>query len=310
MIRKVELATPRPQTLFAEPSPLGLIGLAIACAALIPMALGYGLSPVELKGTMKTAAIFCLFFGAGCQFLAGMMSFANKNLFGGTLFTAFSFSWLTNYWALNAFADGVYATASTVFAVDVTMLIIFIVFTYGFGFFSKLLFVFLLDIDLLYVAKVAKFGLVKAGVLAAAKPLDLAILLFTVALAAIALWLAFGTMINITAGKQLFKIPGPLFQAPRRQGYDWSLRFNLFDVLYKHWQEHAFEEMTLEDLQAKLKQAGVERNIIPDLFYLKEYGALELVVNGVPNQPKTVRLTAGGIDLYEQLILKKYEFAA
>jgi hypothetical protein len=58
----------------------------------------------------------------------------------------------------------------------------------------------------------------------------------------------------------------------------------------------------------------VEGDIIPELFYLQEYGALQLSSegpsNGSPAAPKSVRLTAGGIDLYEQLILKKYDFAA
>jgi hypothetical protein len=310
MIKKVDLGLAPQRVLFAEPSPLGLLGLAIGCAALLPMTLGYGLTPAGLK----TAAIFCLLFGAGCQFLAGMMCFANKNLFGGTLFTAFSFNWLANWWALNAVAGGVIPDGSVVLAVDIAMLAIFIVFTYGFGFFSKLLFLFLVDIDLLFVARLVKYFVAKSAGLAAAAKLDPLIGFFTLALAVVALWLAFAGLINLTAGKQLFKVPGPLFFAPKRAGFDWSARFNVFDALYKHWREHAFDELSVETLRQRVKEAGVERDILPELCYLQEYGALQLGTdgpsNGRPAAPKTVRLTASGIDLYEQLILRKYDFAA
>ena len=45
-------------TIFAEPTPMGLIGLAIGCAALTPIALGLTLTPAALK----TAAMLCLLF--------------------------------------------------------------------------------------------------------------------------------------------------------------------------------------------------------------------------------------------------------
>ncbi len=51
----------------ADPTPMGLLGLAIGCAALVPIAFGKSLTPAGLE----TAAVFCLLFGAGCQFFAG-----------------------------------------------------------------------------------------------------------------------------------------------------------------------------------------------------------------------------------------------
>ncbi len=39
-----------------------------------------------------------------------------------------------------------------------------------------------------------------------------AIALSTVALAGIALWIAFAMLINPSAGRDVFKMPGPLFQ--------------------------------------------------------------------------------------------------
>ena len=87
------VATPVAPT-FAESTPLGLLGLAIGCAALMPVALGITVTPAALR----TAAWFCLLFGGGGQLLAGVMALANKNLLGGTLFTTFAFNWFMNYW--------------------------------------------------------------------------------------------------------------------------------------------------------------------------------------------------------------------
>ena len=185
---------------FAESTPLGLLGLAIGCAALVPVAFGLTLT----ADAFRTAAWFCLLFGGGGQFLAGMMVLANKNLLGGTLFTTFSFNWVMNWWALSEIAHGRIPNASIVFSVDVCFLVIFLVLTYAFGFFSKLLFAFLLDIDVLYVLRITRE-------LTHVKQLGLAIGACTVALAAIALWIAFALLVNPTAGREIFKMPGPLF---------------------------------------------------------------------------------------------------
>jgi uncharacterized protein len=191
-------------TVFAEPTPMGLICLAIACAALVPISFGASLTPAGLR----TASMFCLFFGAGGQFLAGMMSLANRNMFGGTLFTAFAFNWLMNWWGLQQLAAGVVPDHAVITSVDVAFLVIFIAMTYGFGFFSKLLFFFLLDIDLLYVGRLAN---ALGGTNAFAVPI--AILL--IGLAVISLWIAFAMLLNPVAGRVLFPLGGPLY-APRR----------------------------------------------------------------------------------------------
>lgn len=306
MITKIDLAK-KSHEIFAEPTPLGLIGLAVGCAALTPIAFGHGLTPAGLK----TAAMFCLLFGGGCQLLAGLMNFANKNLFGGTILTAFSFNWMMNYWALMEAAQSVaefmasgklpdHSNHPILLATDVVFLVIFVVITYGFGYFSKLLFVFLLDIDLLYLCKVVKG-------LTGTKALDLPVALLTIALGLIALWIAFAALINPTSGRTIFKIPGPMFSAPQKpRSFDWSMRNALFEVLYQHWSSHAFKPMALEDLQALMKARVGDRTILPDLAYLIELESVAATMQG--DRPATVRLTSKGIDLYEQLILKKYDF--
>ena len=164
------------------------------------MALGKAVTPAALH----TAAWFCLLFGAGGQFLAGLMALANKNLLGGTLFTTFAFNWVMNWWALTSLASGVVPDGTVVLSVDCCFLVIFVVLTYAFGFFSKALVLFLADIDLLYVLRIARE-------LTHSPALGLGIAGCTVLLAAVALWIAFAMLVNPTAGRPVFKLPGPLF---------------------------------------------------------------------------------------------------
>jgi succinate-acetate transporter protein len=195
-------ATAATPPLFAEPTPLGLLGLAVGCAALTPVAFGVALTPAALR----TAAWFCLLFGGGGQMIAGLMALANKNLLGGTLFTTFSFNWIMNWWALGELASGTVPDGSVVLAVDVCFLVIFVVLTYAFGFFSKVLVLFLVDIDLLYALRIARATLHVAA-------LAPVVGVCTVALGVIALWIAFAMLVNPSAGRAVFALGGPLFTA-------------------------------------------------------------------------------------------------
>lgn len=192
--------SPVPSLPFAEPTPLGLLGLSVGCAALLPIAFGWAVTP----GALRTAAMFCLLFGAGGQFLAGVMGLANKNLLGGTMFTTFAFNWVMNGWSLWNLAEGRAPDPTVILSVDVTFLVVFVALTYAFAFHSKLLALFLFDIDVLYVARILRE-------LTHAPVLSLVVALATVALMAIALWLAFALLVNPTAGRAVFPIPGPLF---------------------------------------------------------------------------------------------------
>lgn len=200
-----------PTTLpFGEPTPLGLLGLSIGCGALLPIAFGMIPSePARAAAMFSTAAWFCLLFGAGCQFLAGVMSLANKNTLGGTLLTTFSFNWVMNWYALSEASQGRAVDASVVLAVDLTFLLVFVVLTYAFGFFSKLLFFFLLDIDALYVLRIARHFTAPADGLFGT--LSLGIAIATVLLMAIALYISFAMLVNPASGRTIFPIAGPMW---------------------------------------------------------------------------------------------------
>ena len=189
---------------FAEPTALGLFGLSIGCASLLPIA--FGMKSAFTPDALRTCAVFCLLFGAGCQFLAGLMSFANKNMLGGTLLTTFSFNWVMNSWSLNELASGRVPNSSIIFAVDACFLVIFVVMTYAFGFFSRLLFVFLLDIDVLYIFRIVRE-------LTHAPVLGLLIALATCALMAISLYIAFALVLVNAAGRAILPLGGPFFRA-------------------------------------------------------------------------------------------------
>jgi succinate-acetate transporter protein len=299
MIRKIEIGATHRHEVFAEPTPLGLIGLAIGCAALTPIAFGFRLTPAGLS----TAAVFCLLFGAGCQFLSGMMSFVNKNLYGGTLFTAFAFNWTLNWWVLVSLAKGSVPDHVIIQATEVASLVIFVVLTYGFGFYSKLLFAFLIDIDLLYACKVA-------NAVGGTRAFDFPIAVFTVGLGVLSLWIAFALLINPTAGRVFFPIAGPMFFAQAKPTFDASLRLAIFAILYGHWREHAFGPMKLDELERALGERAAEGRILPELAYLAELGGLVLTHReGEPPTPAAARLSAAGIDFYEQVVLKKDQFA-
>ncbi len=305
MIKKVDLGpSSGHHGVFGNPAPLGLLGLAVSCAALTPISFGYGagLEGKEKTAVFATVAAFVLFFGFCTHLLTGIMDFANKNVYGGTIFTTFSFNWLITSISLFATAYHLHLDHTIILATEVALMVVFVFLTYGFGFFSKALFFFLLDIDLLYACKLLK-GF--TGSSAFNTPIGI----FTVLLGAIGLWLALAGLMNPITGKDMFSVGNPFFFATKKIGFDFTIRRNIFGVLYDFWKENAFKEMPIETLKSKIKELTGSDDIIPDLCYLMEYGSLTLTFDEKDKETvKSVRLKSGGIDLYEQLILRKYDF--
>jgi succinate-acetate transporter protein len=189
---------------YAEPTSLGLFGLAIGCASLLPVA--FGMKEAFAPEALRTTALFCLLFGGGCQFLAGLMSFGNKNMLGGTLLTTFSFNWIVNAWAMKELSEGRIPSSHVILSIDICFLVIFVVMTYAFGFFSRLLLAFLVDIDALYIFRIAREVL---HMQALALPIAFA----TVVLMLLALYIAFALVLVNAAGRQILPIGTPVFTA-------------------------------------------------------------------------------------------------
>jgi succinate-acetate transporter protein len=182
----------------------------VGCAALVPIAFNLlPTDPAKAAMALKTASWFCLLFGAGCQFLAGVMSLANKNTLGGTLLTTFSFNWVYNWWVLDSLSQGKVPDGTIGLSVDVAFILIFVVLTYAFGFFSKLLFVFLLDIDALYLLRIARHFTDSGS--GAHQALGTGVGVATVALAGLALYISFVLLVNPAAGRPVFPTTGPMF---------------------------------------------------------------------------------------------------
>ena len=264
----------------ADPTPMGLLGLAIGCAALTPIAFGKSLTPAGLE----TAALFCLLFGAGCQLFAGLLNLVNRNLYGGTLFLTFAFNWVVNAWALHSLAKGFVPDPTVIFATEACFLVVFVLISWGFGHFSSLLFLFLLDIDLLYVFKVA-------GHLLETRAFAIPIALLTVGLAVIALWIAFALLLNPVTGRRIFTLGTPLFRSAAKPPVDLSVRTALVATLYGQWRD-AGSPLAQADLLARLAALG-EPRLRAELAYLSAQGVVE------PGDG-TVRLSPAGIDLWEK----------
>ncbi|MEQ8223791.1 MAG: GPR1/FUN34/YaaH family transporter [Candidatus Eremiobacterota bacterium] len=302
MIKKVDLGSSLHHGVFGNPAPLGLFGLAVSCAVLTPTAFGYGISDGHIMApAFATTGIFLLFFGFASHLLTGIMDFANKNTYGGTIFTAFAFNWMITAITYFSIAYNYHIDHNIVVASEIVMMVVFVFLTYGFGFFSRVLFLFLLDIDLLYMCKLLK-------AFTGSSSFNLPIGIFTVLLGLIGLWLALAGLMNPVTGREFFSVGRPMFYAPKKT-FSFSVRRGIFETLYRHWTIYAFEEMAVDKLEESVKSTTGIDNITPDLCYLMEYGSIHVTFQEKdPPIIKSVRLTSGGIDLYEQLILKKYEF--
>ncbi|MBM3696623.1 MAG: hypothetical protein FJW79_11960 [Actinobacteria bacterium] len=82
------MAANAPETLPAEPAPLGLIGLAVA--ALVLGLTDMGWASAADKSLMVP---WTLFLGATAQLIAGIIDFRRANIFGATAFTAYALLW-------------------------------------------------------------------------------------------------------------------------------------------------------------------------------------------------------------------------
>ena len=79
-------STQHVQIAVADPTPLGLFGLAVVTMVASAQKLGI----VEGVSWVLPWALFC---GSFAQLLAGYFDYCHRNIFGATIFSAFGFFW-------------------------------------------------------------------------------------------------------------------------------------------------------------------------------------------------------------------------
>ncbi|WP_314322787.1 acetate uptake transporter [Selenomonas noxia] len=85
----------------ADPTPLGLLGLAVV--TMVASA-----AKLEIVSNVAWGLPWALFCGASAQLVAGLLDYLHKNIFGGTVFCAFGFFWfgVGMNWMIKAGAFG------------------------------------------------------------------------------------------------------------------------------------------------------------------------------------------------------------
>ena len=79
-------STQHVQISLADPTPLGLFGLAVVTMVASAQKMG-------IVSDVSWVLPWALFCGSFAQILAGILDYCHKNIFGGTIFCAFGFFW-------------------------------------------------------------------------------------------------------------------------------------------------------------------------------------------------------------------------
>lgn len=179
--------------LAAEPTPLGLIGLAIA--ALVLASTDFKLASSTAESLMIP---WTLFPGATAQLIAGIMDFRRNNIFGATVFTTYSLLWYSVSLTL-------FITIFTGVKFDIThyaygligFLVFSIILTVASLMTNKTLFTILLFIDLAIVALVLNILCKTAAEIVG---------VFLILVSAFSFYGAAGVLLNNMAGKTVLPL--------------------------------------------------------------------------------------------------------
>ena len=79
-------STSHVQLAVADPTPLGLFGLAVVTMVASAQKMG-------IVSDVSWVLPWALFCGSFAQLLAGVLDYCHRNIFGGTIFCAFGFFW-------------------------------------------------------------------------------------------------------------------------------------------------------------------------------------------------------------------------
>lgn len=137
------MAENAPETMPAEPAPLGLIGLAVA--ALVLGLTDMGWASAADKSLMVP---WTLFLGATAQLIAGIIDFRRANIFGATAFTAYALLWyaVSLTLVINVFSDVAFDTTHYAHGL-IGFLVFSLILTVAATMTNTVLFVILIGID-------------------------------------------------------------------------------------------------------------------------------------------------------------------
>ena len=286
---------------FGNPTPIGLMGLALGCAALAPAELGWTeiLDPKIWLWMMMTAGTL--------QIYAGIIDLLNKNALGATAFTIYGTLWLIAGLQLGAQVLGDPM-------VKVYIYIIFLCFT---AFMAVGFMTVSLNLTIVFIEFIIIFSLeILSGFIPGFHHVATRLVGILHLLAALqVLWAAAGGILNATLGKNVFVQGEPPLKKKEVQEDFASLRKHVdfrekvVHIMYRHWEEHSWEWISTSEICAKLGR--IPEEIAPDFWYLYQKGYVTLheeKFRADPTAPKMVRLTADGVDYYGELQMSKFKF--
>lgn len=290
--------------LFGNPTPIGLIGLAIGCMVLAPIEFGWtkGVDPQAWRWMLMTAGVL--------QIYAGVVDLINKNILGATAFTVYGMLWVCNSWVTSAGMPYDPMTKGFIYIVFLAMSLFILI---GFMYVSMNLTVVLAEFNLIFIANILAFFIHDLH-----QPMALIIGVLLVLVAIQSMWAAAGAVINPMVGRNMFpQGAAPLKKSESQPKMDdfvsvkrhETIREQIVHVLYQFWEKNGFE-FTETTLVTETLKRGKEE-LLSDFQYLyyKGYVAMdEESYNKNPEAPKRVRLTAQGLDYYSELQMNKFKF--
>jgi len=287
-----------------NPTPIGLMGLALGCAALAPAELGWTeiLDPKVWLWMMMTAGTL--------QIYAGIIDLVNKNVLGATAFTVYGTLWLIAGLQLGAQILGdpmvkvyiyiaflCFTTFMTVGFMTVSLNLTIV--------FMEFIIIFLLEILSGFIPSLHPTATRLVGVLHLLAALQV-------------IWAAAGGVVNNILGKNFFfqgepplkkrVVPESVndFSSIRKHV---EMREGIIGAMYRFWESHAWDWISTQEVCDQLGR--IPKDLAPDFWYLYQKGYVALDeerFKADPTATKMVRLTASGVDYYGELQLSKFKF--
>ncbi len=292
-------------SLFGNPTAIGLMGLAIGCGINVPISFGL----ITIDKPYPIIGIWVILAGV-LHIYAGIVDLLNKNNLGATAFSVFSVIFFaTGFqiimgWSLPALFKPYLYVVFTLFTVFIFISFMSISFSLG-----------LIGLVFLVTFVLETFS----GFIPAMHHWVRYVIGSTYIVGfLIALWVIAGSLLNEIMGKDFFKQGKPLFKFSQHKeepddfasiNHHLKVRKLIITALYKHWEQNGWDYLSTKDLDESI---DIEyKDLVADSWYLYRKGYVEVdeeYLRKHPKKPKLVRLTANGIDYYARLQNQKFIF--